>query len=196
MNSNAVFSSYVITDPCVGVKDGTCVEVCPVDCIETTPEEDQFYIDPALCIACEQCVLVCPVDAIYLAHEVPEEWRGSIEKNEEFDKKCEEEHKELSHLAYKAREHWKEFQPTLYKRLKAEGTLEQRLEEAAQRTLNEMDQLMNAGFLDYEAREIVYPRYILLRDENEDEDIPEGENPGLDAIHAGHVAMRKIQDEM
>ena len=120
----------------------------------------------------------------------------NIEKNEEFDKKCEEEHKELSHLAYKAREHWKEFQPTLYKRLKAEGTLEQRLEEAAQRTLNEMDQLMNAGFLDYEAREIVYPRYILLRDENEDEDIPEGENPGLDAIHAGHVAMRKIQDEM
>ncbi len=79
MTSNAVFSSYVITDPCIGVKDGTCVEVCPVDCIETTPEEDQFYIDPAICIACEQCVLVCPVDAIYLAHEVPEQWGASID---------------------------------------------------------------------------------------------------------------------
>ena len=84
MTSNAVFSSYVITDPCVGVKDGTCVEVCPVDCIETTPEEERFYIDPALCIACEQCVLVCPVDAIYLAHDVPEQWGASIEKNEAF----------------------------------------------------------------------------------------------------------------
>ena len=84
MTSNVVFSSYVITDPCIGVKDGTCVEVCPVDCIETTPEEDQFYIDPAICIACEQCVLVCPVDAIYLAHEVPEQWQASIAVNEAF----------------------------------------------------------------------------------------------------------------
>ena len=84
MTTNPVFSSYIITDPCIGVKDGTCVEVCPVDCIETTPEEGQFYIDPALCIACEQCVLVCPVDAIYLEHEVPEEWRPSIERNAAF----------------------------------------------------------------------------------------------------------------
>ena len=25
--------TYVITQPCVGVKDGSCVDVCPVDCI-------------------------------------------------------------------------------------------------------------------------------------------------------------------
>ena len=43
-----------------------------------------FFIDPALCIACEQCVLVCPVDAIYLEHEVPEEWKASIERNRDF----------------------------------------------------------------------------------------------------------------
>ena len=86
-----VFSSYVITDPCIDVKDGTCVEVCPVDCIETTPAEDQFFIDPALCIACEQCVLVCPVDAIYLEHEVPEQWKASIERNAAFFLRAKEE---------------------------------------------------------------------------------------------------------
>ena len=84
MTTDSVFSSYVITDPCIGVKDGTCVEVCPVDCIASSDDEPQFFIDPALCIACEQCVLVCPVDAIYLEHEVPEEWKASIERNRDF----------------------------------------------------------------------------------------------------------------
>ena len=84
MTTDSAFSRYVITDPCIGVKDGTCVEVCPVDCIGTTDDDDQFYIDPALCIACEQCVLVCPVDAIYLEHEVPEAWTASIERNRSF----------------------------------------------------------------------------------------------------------------
>lgn len=84
MTTDAPFSSYVITDPCIGVKDGTCVEVCPVDCIASSDDEPQFFIDPSLCIACEQCVLVCPVDAIYLEHEVPEEWTASIERNRNF----------------------------------------------------------------------------------------------------------------
>lgn len=84
MTTGPVFSSYVITDPCIDVKDGTCVEVCPVDCIETTDGDNRFFIDPALCIACEQCVLVCPVDAIYLEHEVPEQWKASIETNAAF----------------------------------------------------------------------------------------------------------------
>jgi ferredoxin len=90
MQQTHVFSSYVITDPCIGVKDGTCVEVCPVDCIETTPESDQFFIDPTLCIACEQCVLVCPVDVIFLEHEVPEPWNESIERNAAFFLKAKE----------------------------------------------------------------------------------------------------------
>ena len=84
MTSTRVFSSYVITDPCIDVKDGTCVEVCPVDCIETTPEANQYFVDPSLCIACEQCVLVCPVDAFFLEHEVPEQWKASIERNANF----------------------------------------------------------------------------------------------------------------
>ena len=78
------FSTYVITNPCIAVKDGTCVEVCPVDCIYTTPEEDQYYIDPSICIACEQCVLVCPVEAIFLDVDMPPEWHSYIEKNADF----------------------------------------------------------------------------------------------------------------
>ncbi len=82
------FSSYVITDPCIDLKDATCVEVCPVDCIVSTPEDNQYFIDPELCIVCEQCVLVCPVEAIYLEHEVPEKWKDSIERNALFFRKA------------------------------------------------------------------------------------------------------------
>lgn len=78
------YSSYVITDPCIDLKDATCLEVCPVDCIESTPDHPQYFINPELCIVCEQCVLVCPVDAIMLEHEVPEKWKDSIERNAAF----------------------------------------------------------------------------------------------------------------
>lgn len=78
------YSAYVITDPCIDLKDATCLEVCPVDCIESTPNDRQYYINPDLCIVCEQCVLVCPVDAIMLEHEVPEKWKESIERNAAF----------------------------------------------------------------------------------------------------------------
>ena len=82
------YSSYVITDPCIDLKDATCLEVCPVDCIESTPNDRQYYINPDLCIVCEQCVLVCPVDAIMLEHEVPLEWKDSIERNAAFFRKA------------------------------------------------------------------------------------------------------------
>jgi ferredoxin len=75
---------YVIAEPCVGVKEGSCVDVCPVACIHTTPESPQFYIDPDICIACEQCVLVCPVNAIFLDEELPPEWQPYAEVNAAF----------------------------------------------------------------------------------------------------------------
>jgi NAD-dependent dihydropyrimidine dehydrogenase PreA subunit len=28
--------AYIIAEPCIGVKDAACVEVCPVDCIYST----------------------------------------------------------------------------------------------------------------------------------------------------------------
>ena len=44
--------AYVIAEPCIGTKDNSCVEVCPVDCIHPTPDEPDYasaemlYIDP------------------------------------------------------------------------------------------------------------------------------------------------------
>jgi uncharacterized protein GlcG (DUF336 family)/NAD-dependent dihydropyrimidine dehydrogenase PreA subunit len=76
--------TYVITEACIGVKDATCVEVCPAACIHTTPEAPQYYIDPDVCIACEQCVIVCPVNAIFLDDDVPAHLQAYIEVNAAF----------------------------------------------------------------------------------------------------------------
>jgi NAD-dependent dihydropyrimidine dehydrogenase PreA subunit len=79
--------TYVIAEPCIGTKDNSCVEVCPVDCIHPTPDEpeygdhEQLYIDPAECIDCDACVEACPVDAIFPEDQVPEEWHSYIQLN-------------------------------------------------------------------------------------------------------------------
>src|SRR6185503_5787039 len=63
--------AYVIAEPCIGTKDNSCVEVCPVDCIHPTPDEPDYdkvemlYIDPEECIDCDACVEACPVDACF-----------------------------------------------------------------------------------------------------------------------------------
>ena len=77
---------FVITEPCNGVKDGSCVEVCPVDCISTTDQEEMYYIAPATGIDCSYCVSVCPVNAIFDEFNIPSEWRTYIQKNREFFK--------------------------------------------------------------------------------------------------------------
>jgi ferredoxin len=76
--------TYVIAEPCIGEKNGACVDVCPAGCIHTTPQAPQNYIDPAVCIECEQCVLVCPVNAVFLDSELPEEWRQFADVNAAF----------------------------------------------------------------------------------------------------------------
>jgi ferredoxin len=71
--------TYVITEPCIGTKDNSCVEVCPVNCIHPAPgepghdEAEQLYINPAECIDCDACVEACPVDAIFAEDQVPDE---------------------------------------------------------------------------------------------------------------------------
>ena len=82
--------TYVIAEPCIGQKDNSCVEVCPVDCIHPTPDEpdydkvEQLYIDPDECIDCDACVEACPVDAIYPEGELPEKFSYALELNSEF----------------------------------------------------------------------------------------------------------------
>jgi len=77
-------ATYVITEACIGVKDATCVDVCPAACIHTTPDAPQYYIDPEVCIACEQCFFVCPVDAIFLDADVPAHLQQYLQINADF----------------------------------------------------------------------------------------------------------------
>ena len=83
--------TYVICEPCVDVKDTACVDVCPVDCIHPTPDNEEFfeeevqlYIDPEECIDCGVCEPECPVEAIYAEDDVPEEWESFIATNADF----------------------------------------------------------------------------------------------------------------
>ncbi len=76
--------TFVIAEPCIDVKDGACVEVCPADCIETAENSAQYYIDPERCIDCDLCVTVCPVDAICKQEALPERWRHFSDVNEKF----------------------------------------------------------------------------------------------------------------
>jgi NAD-dependent dihydropyrimidine dehydrogenase PreA subunit len=74
--------TYIIAQPCIGTKDSSCVDVCPVDCIYEG--DDMFYIHPEECIDCGACVPECPVEAIFPDDEVPAEWKEFIAKNYQY----------------------------------------------------------------------------------------------------------------
>ena len=82
--------AYVIAEPCIGTKDNSCVEVCPVDCIHPTPDEPDYdkvemlYIDPEECIDCDACVEACPVDACFAEDQLPEEWSNFAGINAQY----------------------------------------------------------------------------------------------------------------
>ena len=82
--------TYVITQPCIGILDTSCAEVCPVDCIHPGPGEKGFqqttmlYIDPTECIDCSACLEVCPVDAPLLEADVPSQWESFTAINQAF----------------------------------------------------------------------------------------------------------------
>ncbi len=69
--------TYFITEPCITVKDASCIDVCPVDCIHPRTDEDDWdkvdmiYIDPEECIDCGACEPACPVEAIYPDFDLP-----------------------------------------------------------------------------------------------------------------------------
>ena len=54
--------TYIIAEPCIDIRDLSCVDVCPVDCIHQG--ERMLVIDPEECIDCGACEPECPVDAI------------------------------------------------------------------------------------------------------------------------------------
>ncbi|GHF35972.1 ferredoxin family protein [Amycolatopsis bartoniae] len=74
--------TYVITEPCVDVKDKACVDECPVDCIYEG--ERALYIHPDECVDCGACEPVCPVEAIYYEDDLPDQLAGYRAVNAEF----------------------------------------------------------------------------------------------------------------
>ena len=74
--------TYVISEPCIDVKDKSCIEECPVDCIY---EGDRMlYIHPDECVDCGACEPVCPVEAIFYEDDVPAQWKDFTVANAAF----------------------------------------------------------------------------------------------------------------
>ncbi|QKT08305.1 FAD-dependent oxidoreductase [Gordonia sp. X0973] len=82
--------AHVITRPCCN--DGSCVSVCPVNCIHPTPDEPEFltaeqlYIDPETCIDCGACIDECPVEAIYPDDQLSEKDEPYLQINADYYK--------------------------------------------------------------------------------------------------------------
>ncbi len=64
--------TYIIAEPCIDLKDRSCVDVCPVDCIHEANRI--LVIDPEECIDCGACEPECPVEAIFPEDALPEKW--------------------------------------------------------------------------------------------------------------------------
>jgi len=57
-----------------------------VDCIHTTDDAEQYYINPDQCIDCAACELACPVSAILHEDSVEGDQRRFIAINADFYK--------------------------------------------------------------------------------------------------------------
>lgn len=44
---------------------GTCVGVCPVDCIELS--DSHIAVVHEICIDCDMCIKICPIEVLYKA---------------------------------------------------------------------------------------------------------------------------------
>jgi ferredoxin len=67
----------VITSLCL--RDSSCVDVCPVDCIKPGLLQEQYptyYIDPDDCIDCGACEIECPNSAIFEKELVPSDYHA------------------------------------------------------------------------------------------------------------------------
>ena len=70
--------THIITRLCT--RDGSCSEVCPVECIVPGNPQDKYpwyFIDPDTCIDCGACIPECPTEAIFVEDEVPDAFEAS-----------------------------------------------------------------------------------------------------------------------
>ena len=90
--------AYVVTLRCIGTKDRSCVEVCPVDCFYNIKKKDfndrfdrpakgddvgMLMIHPDECIHCGACETECPVEAIFEDSGVPDNLKEFVAINAE-----------------------------------------------------------------------------------------------------------------
>jgi len=71
--------TYIIAEPCIDIKDKSCVDVCPVDCIHEAGRI--LVIDPEECIDCGACEPECPVEAIFPEDALPDKWAPFVKIN-------------------------------------------------------------------------------------------------------------------
>ena len=74
--------TLVVTQACVDVKDRSCSQVCPADCLYEG--ERMMYINPDLCINCGACEPVCPTEAIRFEDELEGEDEKFLDINAQF----------------------------------------------------------------------------------------------------------------
>lgn len=60
--------AFVVTQACVDVKDRSCIQVCPADCLYEGAR--MMYINPEQCINCGACEPACPTEAIRFDDEI------------------------------------------------------------------------------------------------------------------------------
>ena len=77
--------TYIVNENCIKCKLMDCVDVCPVDCIYSKPEDNMLYINPEECIDCAACEPVCPVTAIFPEDQVPEDEQSFISLHYDYD---------------------------------------------------------------------------------------------------------------
>jgi ferredoxin len=71
--------TYIIAEPCIDIKDLSCMDVCPVDCIHEF--ERILIIDPEECIDCGACEPECPVEAIFPEDALLRKWEPFVKIN-------------------------------------------------------------------------------------------------------------------
>ncbi len=74
--------TYIIAEPCIDIKDQSCVDVCPVDCIHEF--DRMLVIDPEECIDCGACEPECPVEAIFPEDALPDKLEPFVKINYAF----------------------------------------------------------------------------------------------------------------
>lgn len=89
-----------------------------------------------------------------------------------------------------ARKHWAQWLPEKTRELEAQGIFSAETQKAAVQAQAEISELMQSGYQEHEAREVVLPQYILLPPED-DAAVDEAEREELAELEADYQSWAK-----